>query len=90
MEKSESKKNMEKAVLEAVYWMGVESLEPSTFEALCSIIDDLHETRNLGTSFCSEVERLKCAHSDMAEMYRLAQVEIKELKLLYVPKKGGE
>jgi len=48
MVKSEPKKNMEKSILEAVYWMGVESLDPESFEYLENIILQLHENRNLG------------------------------------------
>lgn len=59
MTKSEPKKNMEKAVLEAVYWMGIESLDPESFHNLESIILQLHSNRNLGLMKSPHVHKQK-------------------------------
>lgn len=48
MKKSECKIDMEKALLEAVYHMAIESLSPDQFENLENIIEVLYENRNLG------------------------------------------
>ena len=48
MTKSAAKINMERSLLEAIYWMSLESLDPKSFENIDNIITQLHETRNLG------------------------------------------
>lgn len=90
MFKSESKKKMEKSMLEAVMWMGIESLEPIRFEQLDDIINILHETRHLGEPNLDRVKSLKCALSDMADKYQRVQIEIGELKLLHVSEAENE
>ena len=47
MSKSEPGKNMETATIQAVYWMGVESLSPDNFAALERVIEELHLNRGL-------------------------------------------
>lgn len=46
--KSEAKINMEKSLLEAVYQMASESIDPENFENLEKVIKRLCQNRNLG------------------------------------------
>lgn len=47
--KSGAKINMEKSILEAVYQMASESIDPENFENLEKVIKRLCQNRNLGT-----------------------------------------
>ncbi len=49
VKKSEAKINMEKSLLEAVYQMASESIDPDRFGELEEIIDQLCKNRRLGT-----------------------------------------